>query len=175
MSPIRCYHSGPEWTWERWQWRGTPHSPKLQHCWNLTIRLFSVISGHSLGGESYPSEEMQLVYSTAPVWYKCIMHCQWFYNRNELNIIKKEIDSDQELMQALIESRYSIYISETKIVYWILTEPFIYVWKLLCEQFLINSIFPWAFHGHNYFQKSLSWKIHRHFDEILLNSKKRKM
>ena len=25
-------------------------SPKLQHCWNLTIRLFSVISGHSLGG-----------------------------------------------------------------------------------------------------------------------------
>ena len=22
---------------------GTPHSPKLQHCWNLTIRLFSVI------------------------------------------------------------------------------------------------------------------------------------
>ena len=28
----------------RWQWRGTPHSPKLQHCWNLTIRLFSVIS-----------------------------------------------------------------------------------------------------------------------------------
>ena len=34
---------GPEWTWERWQWRVTPHSPKLQHCWNLTIRLFSVI------------------------------------------------------------------------------------------------------------------------------------
>ena len=23
---------------------GTPHSPKLQHCWNLTIRLFSVKS-----------------------------------------------------------------------------------------------------------------------------------
>ena len=41
---IRCYYSGPEWTWERWQWRGIPHSPKLQHCWNLTIRLFSVIS-----------------------------------------------------------------------------------------------------------------------------------
>ena len=25
-----------------------PHSPKLQHHWNLTIRLFSVTSGHSL-------------------------------------------------------------------------------------------------------------------------------
>ena len=24
--------------------QGTPHSPKLQHCWNLIIRLFSVIS-----------------------------------------------------------------------------------------------------------------------------------
>ena len=35
--------------------------PKLQHYWSLTIRLFSVISGHSLG-ESYPSAEMQSVY-----------------------------------------------------------------------------------------------------------------
>ena len=59
-----CYHSGPERTWERWQLRGTPHSPKLQHCWNLTIRLFRVISGHSVG-ESYPSAEKQSVYSTA--------------------------------------------------------------------------------------------------------------
>ena len=41
---IRCYYSGPEWTWEWWQWRGIPHSRKLQHCWNLTIRLFSVMS-----------------------------------------------------------------------------------------------------------------------------------
>ena len=47
--PIRCYHSGPEWTWERWQWRDTTHSPKLQHNWNLAIRLICVISGHSLG------------------------------------------------------------------------------------------------------------------------------
>ena len=46
---IRCYHAGPEWTWERRQWRGTPHSPKLQHCWNLTIRLFSVISRILIG------------------------------------------------------------------------------------------------------------------------------
>ena len=38
----RYYHSGPEWTWERLQWRGTSHSPKLQHYWNLTIRMFSV-------------------------------------------------------------------------------------------------------------------------------------
>ena len=50
FNPTRCYHSGPEWTWEQWRWRGTPYSLKLQHHWNLTIRLFSVISGHSLGG-----------------------------------------------------------------------------------------------------------------------------
>ena len=37
-----CYHSGEEWTSERWQWRGTPHFPKLQHHWNLTIRLFLI-------------------------------------------------------------------------------------------------------------------------------------
>ena len=41
---MRSYHSEPEWTWERWQWRGTPHSLKLQNYWNFTIRLFSVIS-----------------------------------------------------------------------------------------------------------------------------------
>ena len=46
----RAYHSGPEWTWERWQWRSTPHPQKLQHYWKLTIRLFSVISGRSLKG-----------------------------------------------------------------------------------------------------------------------------
>ena len=41
--PIRCYHFRLEWTWEWWQWRGAPHSPKLQHYWILMIRLFSVI------------------------------------------------------------------------------------------------------------------------------------
>ena len=40
---IRCYHSRPEWTGERWQFRSTPHSPKLQHYWNLTVSFFSVI------------------------------------------------------------------------------------------------------------------------------------
>ena len=51
-----------EWTSERWQWRGTLHSPKLQHYWNLTIRLFGLISRTRV--------EVcltQSVYSTAPV------------------------------------------------------------------------------------------------------------
>ena len=34
----------PKSTWQQWKWRGTPHSPKPQHYWGLTIRLFSVIS-----------------------------------------------------------------------------------------------------------------------------------
>ena len=33
-----------ELTCERWQWRSTLHSPKLQHYCNFTIRLFCVIS-----------------------------------------------------------------------------------------------------------------------------------
>ena len=41
------------WTWEWWQWKGTPHSPKLLHYWNLTIRLFGVIS-RILVGEVLP-------------------------------------------------------------------------------------------------------------------------
>ena len=55
----------PEWTWEWWQWRGTPHSPKLQHYWNLTIRLFSVLSRTLVGGVLPPTEK-QSVYSTPP-------------------------------------------------------------------------------------------------------------
>ena len=50
QDPIRDYHSGSEWTLEWWQWRCTPHSPKLQRYWNLTIKLFSVISRILVGG-----------------------------------------------------------------------------------------------------------------------------
>ena len=45
--------------------KGAPHHPKPQHHWNLTIRMFSVIS-RTLGGVSYPSAEVLSVYSTAP-------------------------------------------------------------------------------------------------------------
>ena len=47
---IRCYQSRLEWTWEWWQWRGTPHSPKLEHYWNFTIKLFSYPRHSSWGG-----------------------------------------------------------------------------------------------------------------------------
>ena len=46
--------------------RGTLHSPMLQYYWSLTIKLFSVITGESLGWESYLSAVKQSVYSTAP-------------------------------------------------------------------------------------------------------------
>ena len=42
-SLIGLYQMLPLWTWERWQRKSTLHSPKLQHFWSLTIRLFSVI------------------------------------------------------------------------------------------------------------------------------------
>ena len=58
LDPIRCYHSGLYYTWERWQWRGTPDSLKLQHYWSLT----SVC----LVDEGYLSAVTQSVYSTAP-------------------------------------------------------------------------------------------------------------
>ena len=60
-----CYHSRPECTWERWEWRGTLHSPKLQYYWSLTIRLISVVS-RTLVRESYSPTEMQSLYSAVP-------------------------------------------------------------------------------------------------------------
>ena len=61
---IWCYHPRPEWTWERLQWRGTPHSPKLHHHWSLTIRFFNAISGHSSWGVlSFCREVVDVIYS----------------------------------------------------------------------------------------------------------------
>ena len=40
---------GQERTWEQWQRRGTPYSPKFQYYWNLTIRLFSILSRTLIG------------------------------------------------------------------------------------------------------------------------------
>ena len=40
----------PEWTWEQWQWRGALYSPRPKHYWDLTIRLFSVITRTLIGG-----------------------------------------------------------------------------------------------------------------------------
>ena len=47
--PSKYYHSGLDWSWERWQWKGTPYSTNLHHYWNLTIRLFSFISRTFVG------------------------------------------------------------------------------------------------------------------------------
>ena len=47
-----CYHSGPEWTKKQWQWRGASYSPRPEHYWDFTIRLFSVISRTLIGGGS---------------------------------------------------------------------------------------------------------------------------
>ena len=46
--------------------KGYSASPKLQHHWNIAIILFSVISRTLVVVGSYPSEEMQSGYSTAP-------------------------------------------------------------------------------------------------------------
>ena len=63
---MRCYHSGSEWTWEQWQWRGTWHSPNLQG-WHLTIRWFSVISRTLIGGGLTPLQRCS----------QCILQHSW--------------------------------------------------------------------------------------------------
>ena len=49
---IRCFYSGPEWTWERWQWRSTLYSSKLYHYWTAPSDCFVSLMGHSFGGLS---------------------------------------------------------------------------------------------------------------------------
>ena len=57
---------GPEWTWERWQWRGTPHSQSSSVTGTSPFDCLVSYPENSLG-KSYSSAEIQLVYSTAPV------------------------------------------------------------------------------------------------------------
>ena len=57
--------------------KGTPHSPKLQHHRNFTIRLFCVVSRTLIGGGYYPSAEMQSAYSMAPA--------DWANNKKSIN------------------------------------------------------------------------------------------
>ena len=54
------------WTSVQWQWKSTLNSPKLHYNWSLTLRLVSVISGHSLGWEVLLLTQMQSVYYTVP-------------------------------------------------------------------------------------------------------------
>ena len=66
--PIRCYYSGPKWSWELWQWRGVPHSQKLLYYWNLTIRFFVSYTWHSA--------EVKSVYSTVPTHWAILNYCK---------------------------------------------------------------------------------------------------
>ena len=100
MDPIRCYHSKLECIWEQWQWRGTPYSPKLQHYWSLTIRLFSVISRTHIG-KSYPSAEMQSVYSkfddrALSVWFATILNSLKTFLQDKNEFCYKPIPNNPE-------------------------------------------------------------------------------
>ena len=100
--PVRCCHS-----------RSTLASPKVQHYWNLTIKLFSVISRIIVCvWGSYSIAEMQLVHyrkergqdsrdmhqwlAVLTVYFQISLAQSWFSTRNQLklklfNIIRYKI------------------------------------------------------------------------------------
>ena len=83
------YHSGPEWTWEQWHWRCTPHSPKPQHYWNLSMRLFSVIS--SGGGGLTPLQWCSrciLQPQLTRLYYRLVTDSSFLIADNRLRILK---------------------------------------------------------------------------------------
>ena len=109
----RCFHSKPEWTWEWWQWRGTPHSLKLQHYWSLTIRIFSVTTRTLNRGVLLPCRD------TVGVFYN---HSRLGYI--EFAIQKSSINFDVKLsiqiMPPSIESKWSnIKLKSVTIYSWV--------------------------------------------------------
>ena len=93
-----CYHSGPEWTWEQWQWRVTPHSPKLQHSWNLTIRLFSVISRtYVCGGLTALQRSSRCILQPQPTGQ--LKHWMCIYLYKDLCIVTRTKPEKKKLTQ----------------------------------------------------------------------------
>ena len=82
--------------------RGTPHSPKLQDFWSLTIRLFSVTS-RTLIGEFYLPAEMQLVCSTIQTDWANVNKGRLAFFINHLWKIPEFIDRYGELVDWLID------------------------------------------------------------------------
>ena len=67
IGPYQVLSPRTKWIWDRWQWRGTPHSPKLQHYLSLMIRFVNLIFSLLVAREkSYPSVEMLSVYFKEP-------------------------------------------------------------------------------------------------------------
>ena len=77
--------TSPKWIWKHWQWRGDPHFPKLQHYWNLTVRLFSVISRTLIGGV-LPLTKKQLVYSIARANWVTYWYWVFYLEQHHSNV-----------------------------------------------------------------------------------------
>ena len=70
---------------EKWSCRGTPHFSKLQD-WSLAIRWFCVIPRTLVEKGSYPSTELQSVYSTAPA-NRAAWQWGWINNNDNNNSV----------------------------------------------------------------------------------------
>ena len=64
------------WTRERWQLWGASHSPKLQDHWNLTIRLFYVISRTRCEGLIPRWRCCRCILQSQPTGQRTVL---WFY------------------------------------------------------------------------------------------------
>ena len=82
---------------------GALHSPKLQHCWNLTIRLFSVISMILIGGMILPL---------------CREAVGVFYSPSRLGNTYLETKSSESL-QAKLPRKFNNYPPKSQIHRWV--------------------------------------------------------
>ena len=62
--PNSLYQSAAQWIWETWQWRGTPHSPKLQD----SRGSLASYSGHLLDGARPSLLGVQSIYCLISWW-----------------------------------------------------------------------------------------------------------
>ena len=79
--------------------KGCPHSPKPQHHWNLTIRLFSVISRTLVWWGLTPLQRCS----------RCILQPQPIKQSEEKGVIVKVLDCSLKLPELHLQSHYYVH------------------------------------------------------------------
>ena len=115
----RYNHFRLEWTWEQQQWRSTPYSPELKPH-HQSLSHIQDIQWQSGWGESCPSAEMQLVYSTATANWAA-------YTWDEMT---KSINTKGITLAGRLHNNRYIFVFHTSRVFLALS------WFILCSSHL---------------------------------------
>ena len=101
--------------------------PKLRHHWNITTKLFSVISGHSLGwGEVLPLCRGMVGVFSNPIDSTCyqVLHKHCINNQMEAEIVRVSVEIIFSMMEVCVDGTFFAFTGRSGSVTWPKLTPF---------------------------------------------------